>query len=180
MSIALYLLSFCFKIIGIVHPAQKQDALAILSTAQTTTIRCSPVLCETIKIECNSSNYTIENAHLLKIDVEIKNCLDTVFKLSVDANVGKKNNHNACFTIDLKKYKRGKWVDVDELNNDLDFFNIRGFLSLKPNESYHYPLFPFKYLYPTPKKGRYQIIVYFYNHSTDTKHPSNAIEITVV
>lgn len=136
--------------------------------------------CKTVTISCNRKTYDIESVKLLLIEAAIKNCSDSIIMLTHDADVGKRNNSHSCFHIEIKKYMNGELNDVDEVDNDLDFFNIRGFVQINPNETYIYRLFPFHYLYSTPTRGKYQIQVDFYDKHTRLRHKSNFVEIEVI
>jgi len=178
--VLLCLVILCFKTIRVYNLVQGQAALESVIYSQSPKFAYSSTDCETIIISCERDNFTTENVKNIKIDAEIKNCLATTFKLSIDPNIGNKDSPTAWFSVDIKKHEGNQWKDIKELDNDIDFFNLKGFVLLQPNESYCYSLSPFLYLYPSPEKGLYQIKVYFYNRIIKSTYQSNVVEFVVI
>ena len=69
---------------------------------------------------------------------------------------------------------------IEELDSDLDFFNIDRMIALKPRNKYSYQLYPFGYLYSIPPKGEYKVQVYFYNQKSNLRRISNEIGFKVI
>ena len=133
--------------------------------------------CNFITIRCDQVSYERDSLPYMVIDAEIENCADSSIMLYRYPYVGKNGNGMATFLVNITD-KSGNLIE--ELDSDLDFFNIDRMIALKPRNKYSYQLYPFGYLYSIPPKGEYKVQVYFYNQKSNLRRISNKIAFKVI